>query len=215
MSLNNEEMSYMEYIIEIGAILFASSLAMVLHELPKSVVYVLTGRHCQAEDRYRIFKLHQYVDPVGWILFLICHAGCSRPYPYRLKEKDTNVAIGLTGFLSLGVMLMAGYAFYHLVLPHIPIALGLNPRGEVMVFLVQTSWYFVYAVFVLLIVNLFPMISSDIFLLIIAISPSKLIPLMKNDTLIKGLLIICIVLGVISSLAVQGMSSLEQFLGFA
>ena len=71
MSLNNEEMSYMEYIIEIGAILFASSLAMVLHELPKSVVYVLTGRHCQAEDRYRIFKLHQYVDPVGWILFLI------------------------------------------------------------------------------------------------------------------------------------------------
>ena len=205
----------MEYIIEIGAILFASSLAMVLHELPKSVVYVLTGRHCQAEDRYRIFKLHQYVDPVGWILFLICHAGCSRPYPYRLKEKDTNVAIGLTGFLSLGVMLMSGYAFYHLVLPHIPIALGLNPRGEVMVFLVQTSWYFVYAVFVLLIVNLFPMISSDIFLLIIAISPSKLIPLMKNDTLIKGLLIICIVLGVISSLAVQGMSSLEQFLGFA
>ena len=110
---------------------------------------------------------------------------------------------------------MAGYAFYHLMLPHIPIALGLNPRGEVMVFLVQTSWYFVYAVFVLLIVNLFPMISSDIFLLIIAISPSKLIPLMKNDTLIKGLLIICIVLGVISSLAVQGMSSLEQFLGFA
>ena len=192
----------MEYIIEIGAILFASSLAMVLHELPKSVVYVLTGRHCQAEDRYRIFKLHQYVDPVGWILFLICHAGCSRPYPYRLKEKDTNVAIGLTGFLSL-------------VLPCLPIALGLNPRGEVMVFLVQTSWYFVYAVFVLLMVNLFPMISSDIFLLIIAISPSKLIPLMKNDTLIKGLLIICIVLGVISSLAVQGMSSLEQFLGFA
>ncbi|MFR0987429.1 MAG: hypothetical protein ACLSFZ_13780 [Frisingicoccus sp.] len=92
--------------------------------------------------------------------------------------------------------------------------LGLDARGEVMIFLVQTSWYFIYAVFVLLIVNLFPMISSDIFLLIIAISPSKLIPLMKNDTMIKGLLIICIVLGGISSLAVQGMSSLEQVLGF-
>lgn len=121
------------------------------------------------------------------------------------EREDTNVAIGLTGFLSLGVMLMAGYAFYHLVLPYLPMTLGLDARGEVMIFLVQTSWYFIYAVFVLLIVNLFPMISSDIFLLIIAISPSKLIPLMKNDTMVKGLLIICIVLGGISSLAVQGM----------
>ncbi len=205
----------MEYMIEAGAILLASALAMMLHELPKSMVYVLTGRHCQPADRYRIFKLYQYIDSVGWILFLICHAGCSRPYPYRLKEKDTNVAIGLTGFLTLGVLLMAGYASYHLVLPRLPMTLGIDMDGQWMVFLVQLNWYFIHAVMVLGIVNLFPMITSDIFLIIIALSPSKMIPLMKNDALIKGLLIICIIFNVISSLAVQGMSRLDALLGFA
>ena len=137
-----------------------------------------------------------------------------RPYPYRLKEKDTNVAIGLTGFLSLGVMLMAGYAFYHLVLPYLPMTLGVSFQGYWMLFFVQVSRYFIYSVIVLFIVNLFPMMSSDIFLIIIAISPSKLISLMKNDSLVKGLLIICIVLGAISSLAIQGMNYLDTFLGF-
>ena len=37
----------MENIIEIGAVLTASALAMILHELPKSIMYILTGRHCQ------------------------------------------------------------------------------------------------------------------------------------------------------------------------
>ena len=83
-----------------------------------------------------------------------------------------------------------------------------------MLFLIQLNWYFIYAVMVLLIVNLFPMISSDIFLIIIAISPSRLIPLMKNDAMIKGILILCIVLNVISSLAVQGMGRLDVFLGY-
>lgn len=204
----------MEYIIEIGAVLAASALAMILHELPKSIVYVLTGRHCQDGDRRRIFRLYQYIDPVGLILFLTCHAGCSRPYAYRLKEKDTNAAIGLTGFLTLGVLLMAGYACYHLVLPYLPMTLGLGVQEPMMLFLIQLNWYFIYAVMVLLIVNLFPMISSDIFLIIIAISPSRLIPLMKNDAMIKGILILCIVLNVISSLAVQGMGRLDIFLGY-
>lgn len=204
----------MIYFIEVIALLLASALAMILHELPKSIVYVLTGRHCQAGDRRRIFQLNRYVDPVGWLLFLFCRAGSSRPYPYRLKEKDTNVAIGLTGFLSLGVMLMAGYTFYNLVVPKLPMIFEFISGGYWMWFFVQLGWYFIYSVIVLFIVNLFPMMSSDIFLIIIAIWPSKLIPLMKNDSLIKGVLIICIVLGVISSLAIHGMLYMDSLLGF-
>ena len=79
----------MEYIIEIGAILLASSLAMMLHELPKSIAYVLTGRHCQAGDRHRIFKLYQYIDPVGCILFLTCNARlCFLPSGPSLSSDD-------------------------------------------------------------------------------------------------------------------------------
>lgn len=35
MSLKYKELGYMEYIIEIAAVLAASALAMILHELPK------------------------------------------------------------------------------------------------------------------------------------------------------------------------------------
>lgn len=188
----------MEYIIEIGAFLVASALAMILHELPKSIMYVLTGRHCKAEDKWRIFKLHQYIDPIGLILFLTCRAGCSRPYPYRLKEKDTNIAIGLTGFLTLVIMLMGSCTFYHFILGYLPAVIA----SDAITFGIKTLWFFMYASAALLIVNLFPMVSSDIFLLIIAAAPSTLIPLMKNDALIKGILLICIILGVISTAAV-------------
>lgn len=204
----------MNIVIEAGAILLASALAMILHELPKSIVYILTGRHCRAGDRRRIFQFHRYIDPVGWILFLTCHAGCSKPYPYRLKEKDTNIAIGLTGFLSLGVMIMGGYALYYLKVLQLPMTAGWNPDGVLMQFTVQTSWYFIYASMVLLIVNLIPLISSDISLLIIAFSPKRLISLLKNDTVIKAILILCIVFGWISVLALQGISGLDHLFHF-
>ena len=86
----------MEYGLEIAAIFIATAWVMMLHELPKSIMYIITGRHCQKEDKYKIFKTFQYIDPIGLILFLLCHAGASRPYPYRLKERDTNIAIGMT-----------------------------------------------------------------------------------------------------------------------
>lgn len=201
-------------IIEIGAVLLASALVMILHELPKSIVYILTGRHCHSEDRRRIFQLYRYIDPVGWILFLTCHGGCSKPYPYRLKEKDTNIAIGLTGFLALGVMIMGGYAIYHLKVIYLPVTAGWDPEGYLMQFVLQVNWYFIYASIVLLIVNLVPLISSDISLLIIALSPGRLISLLKNDTLIKGLLLISIVFGWISALALQGMNGLDRLFDF-
>ena len=199
----------MSTFIEIGAILVASALAMIIHELPKSIVYLLTGRHTQTGDRAGIMKLYRYIDPVGWILFLTCHAGCSKPYPYRLKEKDTNVAIGLTGLLTLAVMIMGSYALFRLEITGLAMNMGWNPDGVLAQFLVQLNWYFIYASMVLLIVNLIPIMSSDISLLIIAFSPGKLISLLKNDTLIKGILLISIVFGWISALALQGMRGLD------
>ena len=78
-------------------------------------------------------------------------------------------------------------------------------------FVAVTSWFFLYASCVLLIINLFPITASDIFLLIIGISPSKLIYLLKNDGMIKGLLIFAIVLGLIpygAGIIMNGISSL-------
>ena len=204
----------MKILIEAASLLLASALVMILHELPKSVMYVMTSRHCRAGDKRQIWKLHRYIDPVGWILFMTCHAGCSRPYPYRLKEKDTNIAIGLTGFLALGVMIMGGYALNYFKVFYMPGALSWEAQGVLRQFMIQANWYFNYAAVVLLIVNLIPVISSDISLLIIALSPKQLIPLLKNDTMIKGLFVIAAVFGWISQLAVAGIGWLDRLFGY-
>lgn len=205
----------MEYIIEIIAVLAASSIIMIIHELPKSIMYIITGRHCKPEDKWKIFKLYQYIDPVGLILFLTCHAGCSRPYPYRLKEKDTNVAIGLTGLLTLCVSILGSFALYYQFALHLASNSLLLQNEMLTLFIAKLNWYLIYASIVLFITNLIPATTSDMFLLIIAISPSKMITLMKNDTFIKGLLLFAIVLGIVSSAALNGMDMLNRFLGFA
>ncbi len=204
----------MKILIEITALLLASALAMILHELPKSVMYVVTSRHCRAGDRRQIWKLHRYIDPVGWILFLTCQAGCSRPYPYRLKEKDTNIAIGMTGFLALGVMIMAGYALQYFRVFYLPGVFSWEAQGVLRQLAIETNVYFNYASVVLLIVNLIPVVSSDISLLIIAFFPKYLILMLKNDTVIKGLFIIAVVFGWVSRLALMGTVWLDRLFSY-
>lgn len=204
----------MEYIVEIVAILLASALVMILHELPKAIMYLLTGRHCREEDRKNIFKLHRYIDPIGLILFLVCHAGASRPYPYRLKEKDTNIAIGMVGFLTLILMIIGGCAFYNFLLMRFPVLYSTDIQNPGMLLLIKMSWYFIYASIVLLIVNIFPTPTSDMFLLIIAMAPSKLLSLLKYDSYIKVALLLCFIFQYVQNWAVMGMDMMYEFLGF-
>lgn len=204
----------MEYVLEIAAILLASALVMILHELPKSIMYVLTSRHCRKEDRFHIFKLHQYIDPIGMIMFVICHAGASRPYPYRLKEKDTNIAIGMIGFLSLIVMILGGYIIYLQILTRFPIVFNVGAENPGMYLLVKFSWYFIYASIALFIVNLFPTATSDIFLLIVAVAPSKLVSLLKYDSVIKVIMFMFFIFQYIQSWSLTVMDIMYEFLGF-
>ena len=204
----------MEYIIEIVGILLASALAMILHELPKSIMYIMTGRHCTPEDRLRIFRLNRYVDPIGLLFFLVCHAGASRPYPYRLKERDTNIAIGMTGFLALIVMIIGGTACYNFLLMRFPILFDVGVENPWMLLLIKTSWYFIYASIVLLIVNLFPTLTSDLFLLVVAFSPSKLKGFVRYDSVVKVAMLLCFIFQYVQSWAMMGMDLVYEFLGF-
>lgn len=204
----------MEYALEIVAILIASSCVMILHELPKSVMYIITGRHCLKEDRRHIFKLNQYIDPIGLILFLVCHAGASRPYPYRLKESDTNVAIGMTGFLSLAIMIVGGVALYNYLLMNFPVFYNVGTEQPMLFVIIKMSWYFIYASIALLIVNLFPIATSDMFLLIVAAAPHNLMKFLKYESLIKVALMMCMIFNYIQSWAFMGMDLVYEFLGF-
>lgn len=204
----------MEYGLEIAAILMATAWVMMLHELPKSIMYIITGRHCQKEDKYKIFRIFQYIDPIGLILFLLCHAGASRPYPYRLKERDTNIAIGMTGFLTLAIMIVASVALYNYLLMNYPVFYNVGVDQPLMYVIIKMSWYFMYASIALFIVNLFPIATSDIFLLIVAVAPGKLMKLLKYDSIFKIALLMCMIFNYIQRWAMIGMELIYEFLGF-
>lgn len=204
----------MEYGLEIAAIFIATAWVMMLHELPKSIMYIITGRHCQKEDKYKIFKTFQYIDPIGLILFLLCHAGASRPYPYRLKERDTNIAIGMTGFLTLSIMIVASVALYNYLLMNYPVFYNVGVDQPLMYVIIKMSWYFMYASIALFIVNLFPIATSDIFLVIVAAAPGKLMKLLKYDSIFKIALLMCIIFNYIQKWAMMGMNLVYEFLGF-
>lgn len=198
--------------VEILAVLVASAFVMIVHELLKSIAYVLTGRHCQKGDGWRIFRIFQYVDPIGWILFLTCNAGFSKPFMYRLKEKDTNAAIGLTGFLTLAVLTMAALTVYVLKVRFIQYDDGTDFWNLLSYFIVALNGYVILFSISLFIVNLVPTITSDMALLIMAVSPKSLIPLARMDAGLKGVLLLLIILGVVGGLSNMVINTISRFI---
>lgn len=194
--------------MEILAALAASAFVMIVHELLKSVAYVLTGRHCQKGDRVRIFRVSRYVDPIGWLLFLICSAGFSKPYAYRLKEKDTNASIGLTGFLTLAVLTAASLSLFVFKTRFIVFDDGTDILNLLAYFAVALNSYVALFSISLFIVNLVPTLTSDMALLIMAVSPRQLIRLVRLDAGLKGALLLMIILGVVSSMSGAAMDTL-------
>ena len=185
--------------VEILAVLVASAFVMIVHELLKSIAYVLTGRHC-------------YVDSIGWILFLTCNAGFSKPFMYRLKEKDTNAAIGLTGFLTLAVLTMAALTVYVLKVRFIQYDDGTDFWNQLSYFIVALNGYVILFSISLFIVNLVPTITSDMALLIMAVSPKSLIPLARMDAGLKGVLLLLIILGVVGGLSNMVINTISRFI---
>lgn len=85
--------------IQIAAAVFAIILVMILHELPKAIVYNMSkGNKDSISD---IFHIIRYVDPIGVIFCIATGAGFSKPYRYKIESKKQALAIGITGFGSL------------------------------------------------------------------------------------------------------------------
>ena len=183
-------------LINIFLSVLAAGFVMIIHEFIKAVVYVAASGH--GSKIKGIFNLIRYIDPIGLILFLTCGAGFSRPYSYTLKSKKSNLAIGLAGFLSMAFTALVGCYLYW--------TLDISSYG-VKIFI----YYMVMFSVALFMVNLVPIITSDMALVVLAVAPGRLITLMKNEALIKGLLLLLIILGVAHAATIRGVNFLNSF----
>lgn len=169
---------------------------MVLHEFPKTLCYFFMS---DRDDRKRciskMFYLHKYVDPIGVILGVVAYAGFSKPYMYRIQNQKKNFLLGSIGiFILLGVFSISVYVLkYEFFLQNL-ILTGKSLQ-EV---LIQLFWiYMAILSGGMLLVNLFPVSVFDMGLLIAGCSARHYLGIIKNDMIIKVVLLFSMVIGLI------------------
>lgn len=200
-----------EKIILIIASLCAGIMIMILHELPKAMLYYFSQSKINIETKkeektpnnvpeQKIWKLHNYIDPIGLLLCVTLHVGFSKPYYYRIRYKKLSKMLGTVGLLSLLIQFLTSCAVLRFVF-HMDSRL-LIPMNAT--FLHEFLIYFIsiYAIISLsmLITNLFPILAFDMGLFVAASSPLKFYSIIRMDYLVKMVWLFTVLVGVINSI---------------
>ena len=186
-------------ILEIVICLVAAVLLMVLHELFKAVIFVLLRvkeNNKQIIKHRGIWKLWRYIDPVGLVLAVTCYVPVSKPFMFRIRDKKTNLIIGISGLVFLAVIFFGSVQMLHIIYGTNANALNSsgNRRAGILFWQYMQMLSFDY-----FIVNLFPVSTFDMGHIIAGKSARIYLGIIKADTQIKLLLILTLFLNLINA----------------
>ena len=189
-------------ILEIVICLVAAVLLMVLHELFKAVIFVLLRvkeNNKQIIKRRGIWKLWRYIDPVGLVLAVTCYVPVSKPFMFRIRDKKTNLIIGISGLMFLAVIFFGSVQMLHIIYgTNANAAAALNSSGNRRAGIL--FWQYMQMLcFDYFIVNLFPVSTFDMGHIIAGKSARIYLGIIKADTQIKLLLILTLFLNLINA----------------
>lgn len=189
-------------ILEIVICLVAAALLMVLHELFKAVIFVLLRvkeNNKQIIKRRGIWKLWRYIDPVGLVLAVTCYVPVSKPFMFRIRDKKTNLIIGISGLVFLAVIFFGSVQVIHIIYgTNANVAAALNSSGNRRAGIL--FWQYMQMLsFDYFIVNLFPVSTFDMGHIIAGKSARIYLGIIKADTQIKLLLILTLFLNLINA----------------
>ena len=189
-------------ILEIVICLVAAVLLMVLHELFKAVIFVLLRvkeNNKQIIKRRGIWKLWRYIDPVGLVLAVTCYVPVSKPFMFRIRDKKTNLIIGISGLVFLAVIFFGSVQMLHIIYcTNANAAAALNSSGNRRAGIL--FWQYMQMLsFDYFIVNLFPVSTFDMGHIIAGKSARIYLGIIKADTQIKLLLILTLFLNLINA----------------
>lgn len=177
----------------------AASIVMILHELMKAIAYsiyikIYNKKYKQNEICTDVFKVHRYIDPIGIILAITHNGIFSKQHSFVIRSKKASFLIGFIGYITLALTFIISVIIYRnvfletIVLPTDNIYIGYLVKC-IKILLEYISLYSI----TLLIVNLYPIATFDISLIIATISPSAYINIRKFDLFIKlGFLILAL-----------------------
>lgn len=180
-------------IIKILATFIAGAIVMIIHEFPKAFLYNKLNPKQDSKRKGNIYKLHHYIDPIGMVLCITNQTGFSKPYMYRIKDKKTNMYLGICGLITLLVTFSLSMVVMHFVLgitADLKIPQNMNDFKLIFHFIMVYTALISLSMFM---VNLFPISTFDMGLCIAGRSPSKYFTIIKNDYFIKVMLILIII----------------------
>lgn len=178
--------------VQITAAVLAVIFVMVLHELPKAIVYNITSR--KKESITCIFHISRYIDPIGMLFCIVVGAGFSKPYRYKIESKRQAFANGLTGLCSLLLV----FLIFMIIYSQCYTGLHMREFIEEYDMFLQFSYWFIALVLLnslgMFFVNLMPIATLDMGLIVASISLPTYIAMIRKDTEMKVVLWIVLVL---------------------
>ena len=185
-----------EILLEIGICLAAAAFLMIYHECVRLIVYMFCQRSVKC-FRTAPWKIWRYIDPIGLILSLTSMVPVSKPYFYRIRDRRTNLFVGIAGLISLLTVLVGSIAalrigyggvdgLNHLVLPHW--------WNAIVPILVQ---YLAMLSAGMLVANLFPISIFDMGMIVAGVSPAGYLGMIKADGTVKLIFVLVVLLDMI------------------
>lgn len=173
--------------IEVIICILASVFLMVIHELSKAIVYIIIRKSqgVKVKTNKSIWAVWKYIDPLGIVLGVIACAPFSKPHMFRIQDKKTNRILGFTGFIVLlGIFAESIYAM----------RTGYS----------QMFWPYLAAMSAgMFIVNLFPISTFDMGLVIAGFSSQKYLEIIKSDSLIKLVFLLALLFNLIQYISMR------------
>ncbi len=190
-------------LIRLLASFIAGCVVMILHEFPKALLYNRLNPNQDSKKKRNIYKIYQYIDPIGMLFCFTNQIGFSKPYMYRLKNRKSNLMLGICGFSSLFIVFAASMIYLYLS-GDFTAQLTINSNDSIPTLLYQMSVIYTALISIsMLLINLFPVSTFDMGLCIAAKSPSRYFTIIKNDYFIKVLLIFTIIFGFLYDVSIS------------
>ena len=186
-----------EIALEILLCIIAASVIMVIHELIKSIVYLCVRKVQKqpASHNNSILAIWRYIDPLGILLSVTSFVPFSKPHLFRIRDKKTNMVLGITGFMVLLSVFFLSIA----VLKTGCLGMGaLFSAGGMAARITSIFWqYMAILSFDMFIANMFPVSTFDMGLVIAGFSAKHYLHIIKADSIIKLIFILALMFDII------------------
>lgn len=172
---------------------------MIVHELAKAVAYVIFDQ--SKTDKRDILKVRQYIDPIGLLFCITMKAGFSKTYPYRLKNRAVISNVAMTGFVVLILLMATGITGYRIMVGQMDSIALLESTSYGMISCYLAFYYLTLYSTGMLLINLFPIATFNMGLLIASHSPAKFMLVIQHDYALKVVLLFAVLFQVIKNIS--------------